>query len=59
MTSDFHKLDDVSWYGSAYLLTEMAFQPTFGRLYSIFDAKILYLISILVCELNKTSTPRL
>ena len=59
MTSDFHKLDDVSWYGSAYLLTEMAFQPTVGRLYSIFDAKILYLISILVCKFNETAAPRL
>ncbi|ORY17057.1 major facilitator superfamily transporter [Clohesyomyces aquaticus] len=50
ITSDFHRLDDVSWYGSAYLLTEMSFQPTFGRLYSLFDAKILYLVSILVFE---------
>lgn len=55
MTSDFYKLDDVSWYGNAYLLTEIAFQPTLGRLYSIFDAKILYLISIIVYEFIPSS----
>ncbi|MCJ1309676.1 hypothetical protein MMC25_003336 [Agyrium rufum] len=50
ITATFHRLDDVSWYGSAYLLTEIAFQPTFGRLYKLFDHKILYLISILIFE---------
>ncbi|KAK2026597.1 major facilitator superfamily transporter [Colletotrichum zoysiae] len=50
ITSDFHRLDDVPWYGSAYLFTEMAFQPTFGRLYTLFDARILYLISIMLFE---------
>lgn len=50
ITADFHRLDEVPWYGSAYLLTEMSFQPAFGRLYSLFDAKILYLISILICK---------
>ncbi|KAK2057819.1 major facilitator superfamily transporter [Colletotrichum caudatum] len=50
ITSDFHRLDDVPWYGSAYLFTEMAFQPTFGRLYTLFDARILYLISIILFE---------
>ena len=50
ITTDFHRLDDVSWYGSAYLLTEMSFQPTFGRLYSLFDAKILYLFSVIICK---------
>ncbi|KAK1979948.1 major facilitator superfamily transporter [Colletotrichum cereale] len=52
ITSDFHRLDDVPWYGSAYLFTEMAFQPTFGRLYTLFDARILYLISTIVFEVG-------
>lgn len=56
ITSDFQGLDDISWYGSAYLLTEMAFQPTFGRLYSLFDPKVLYLLSIIVCELCSDSS---
>lgn len=53
ITSDFHRLDDVSWYGSAYLLTEMSFQPTFGRLYSLYDAKAMYLVSIIACKQPK------
>ncbi|RSM13827.1 hypothetical protein CDV31_005697 [Fusarium ambrosium] len=52
ITSDFRRLDDVPWYGSAYLLTEMAFQPTFGRLYTLFDARILYLTSIMIFEVG-------
>lgn len=51
ITSDFHRLEDISWYGSAYLLTEMSFQPTFGRLYVLFDAKLLYLTSIIICKI--------
>ncbi|KAL2065201.1 hypothetical protein VTL71DRAFT_2870 [Oculimacula yallundae] len=50
ITTDFHHIEDISWYGSAYLLTEMAFQPTFGRLYTLFEAKPLYLISIIIFE---------
>jgi MFS family permease len=50
ITSDFHRIDDVSWYGSAYLLTEMAFQPTFGKIYTLFDARITYLVSIVICK---------
>ncbi|RSM03805.1 hypothetical protein CEP52_007171 [Fusarium oligoseptatum] len=52
ITSDFRRLDDVPWYGSAYLLTEMAFQPTFGRLYTLFDARILYITSIIIFEVG-------
>ncbi|KAK1967913.1 major facilitator superfamily transporter [Colletotrichum sublineola] len=52
ITSDFHQLDDVPWYGSAYLFTEMAFQPTFGRLYTLFEARVLYLISIILFEVG-------
>ncbi|EXF77956.1 major facilitator superfamily transporter [Colletotrichum fioriniae PJ7] len=50
ITSDFHRLNDVPWYGSAYLFTEMAFQPTFGRLYTLFNARILYLTSVIIFE---------
>ncbi|KAH8815990.1 major facilitator superfamily transporter [Xylogone sp. PMI_703] len=52
ITSDFHQLDDISWYGSAYLLTEMSFQPTFGRIYSSFDARTTYLVSIVIFEVG-------
>ncbi|KAA8569041.1 hypothetical protein EYC84_000714 [Monilinia fructicola] len=52
ITSDFHALDDVAWYGSAYLLTVTAFQPLFGNLYKYFDPKIVYMGSIALFELG-------
>ncbi|KAM0302815.1 hypothetical protein ACHAO8_011553, partial [Botrytis cinerea] len=50
ITSDFRNLDDIAWFGSAYLLTVTAFQPSFGTLYKFFNAKYVYLISIVVFE---------
>lgn len=46
----FKALDDIGWFGSAYLLTVTAFQPTFGNIYKFFDVKTTYMISILVFE---------
>lgn len=48
----FHSLDDVAWYGAAYLLTVTAFQPVMGFFYKYFDVRITYLISILIFEGN-------
>lgn len=50
ISTDFKALDDVGWYGSAYLLTVTAFQPAFGSIYKFFDAKSTYLTSILTFE---------
>ncbi|KAL8725327.1 MAG: hypothetical protein Q9166_007433 [cf. Caloplaca sp. 2 TL-2023] len=50
----FDALDDVGWYGSAYLLTVTALQPTFGNIYKYFDIKITYIVSILVFEVGST-----
>ena len=51
------------WYGSAYLLTLCAFQLVFGRLYSEFGIKLVYLASLatfelgsLLCALSPSST---
>ncbi|TEY64669.1 hypothetical protein BOTCAL_0144g00050 [Botryotinia calthae] len=52
ITSDFHALNDVAWYGSAYLLTVTAFQPLFGNLYKYFDPKMVYMGSIVLFELG-------
>ncbi|KAL8658027.1 MAG: hypothetical protein Q9226_001336, partial [Calogaya cf. arnoldii] len=46
----FDALDDVGWYGSAYLLTVTALQPTFGNIYKYFDIKTTYIVSICVFE---------
>ncbi len=46
ITDDFHSLDDVSWYGSAYFLCICAFQLVFGKLYTISPVKWVYLVVI-------------
>lgn len=50
ITTDFKALDDVGWYGSIYLLTLTALQPSFGKVYKKFHAKWTYLGSILIFE---------
>ena len=50
ISSVFNSLDEVGWYGSAYLLAVTALQPTCGRLFRFFDMKYTFLISVLVFE---------
>ena len=50
ISSDFHALEAVAWYGSAYLLTITAFQPAFGNLYKFFNIENTYRTSIVVFE---------
>ena len=40
ITDHFHSIKDIGWYGSSYLLTATALQPTFGRVYTIFNVRI-------------------
>ncbi|KAF2971336.1 hypothetical protein GQX73_g2190 [Xylaria multiplex] len=50
ITTEFRSLNDIAWYGSAYLLTITAFQPFFGSLYRYFNAKPVYLVSLVLFE---------
>ena len=52
ITDHFKALDDVGWYGSAYLLTTCAFQLLWGKLYSFFSIKWTYLTSIIIFEVG-------
>ncbi len=46
ITTEFRKLDDVAWYVSAYNLGQIAFQPTYGRLYASFPLKPVFCLAI-------------
>lgn len=48
----FNSLNDVGWYGSAYLLTTTALQPSFGKVYTYFDVKWTYLSALMIFELG-------
>lgn len=52
ITDQFHSVDDIAWYGSSYLLTRAALQPSFGRIYTHFDVKKTFLTSIAVFEIG-------
>ena len=50
ISTDFKALDDVGWYGSAYLMTLTAFQPTMSKIYKVFPPKNAYIASIAIFE---------
>ncbi|KAE8549500.1 hypothetical protein EYB25_008022 [Talaromyces marneffei] len=52
ITTEFHSLGDTGWYGSAYLLTNCALQPTFGKVYTVFNVKWTYITALLIFELG-------
>ncbi|KAJ7114842.1 putative efflux pump antibiotic resistance protein [Mycena epipterygia] len=52
ITDEFASLDDVGWYGSAYLLTTAATQLLFGKFYTFLSIKWVYVSAILFFELG-------
>ncbi|POS77323.1 MFS transporter [Diaporthe helianthi] len=52
ITDQFHSLDAVGWYGSAYLLTTAALQLLFGKFYSYLNIKCVFLSAIGLFELG-------
>ncbi|CAI7609510.1 unnamed protein product [Penicillium glandicola] len=52
ITNQFNALDDISWYASAYLLTSCATQLSWGKVYTFYSTKTIFLIAILVFEIG-------
>ncbi|KAJ9132959.1 MFS general substrate transporter [Coniochaeta hoffmannii] len=52
ITDQFHGLQYVSWYGSAFFMTFGGFQSTWGKAYKYFPLKITFLLSIFIFELG-------
>jgi MFS family permease len=52
ITSSFHSIDDIGWYSSAYLLPLMSLQPTFGKIYSYYRVKPVFLGAMFTFELG-------
>jgi hypothetical protein len=52
ITSDFHSLDDVGWYGAAYLIASCSLQPLAGKLYTYYSSKWMFLIFVFIFELG-------
>ncbi|KAH8878705.1 putative efflux pump antibiotic resistance protein [Thozetella sp. PMI_491] len=52
ITDEFHGLSDVSWYAAAYFMTFGASQTTAGKVYTFFNLKWTFLISMLIFEVG-------
>ncbi|KAF2018205.1 major facilitator superfamily transporter [Aaosphaeria arxii CBS 175.79] len=50
ITNKFHSIDDIGWYGSAYMLTSCGFILLYGRVYTFFPTKHVFLSSIFLFE---------
>jgi MFS family permease len=50
ITDEFNSIDDIGWYGSAYMLTCACFNPLFGRIFQLYSTKWVFLISIVIFE---------
>ncbi|KAJ1545015.1 hypothetical protein HK405_008243 [Cladochytrium tenue] len=52
IAEEFDSLGQVSWVGTAYLLTQTAFIPSYGQLADIFGRKPVFLTAIFIFELG-------
>lgn len=52
ITDEFHSINDIGWYGTAYLLTMCTFQLLMGKIYKFYPAKPLFLTGMLLFEIG-------
>ncbi|KAH8697990.1 MFS transporter [Talaromyces proteolyticus] len=52
ITSQFHSVEDIGWWGSAFLLTTCSFQLFFGKLYSLLSIKWTFIGAVLIFEIG-------
>ncbi|EFX01400.1 efflux pump antibiotic resistance protein [Grosmannia clavigera kw1407] len=52
ITDDFHSLNDIAWYGSAFFVTSGGFQSSWGKAFKYFSLKFTYLAAIFIFEVG-------
>ncbi|KAL8801085.1 MAG: hypothetical protein Q9182_004724 [Xanthomendoza sp. 2 TL-2023] len=52
ITDDFNSLGDVGWYGAAYMITACGFQLQFGRIFTFYHTKTVFLAAIGAFEIG-------
>jgi EmrB/QacA subfamily drug resistance transporter len=50
ITNQFNSIGDIGWYGSAYMLTSAGFILLYGRIYTFYSTKYVFLSSIFLFE---------
>ncbi|KAJ5172880.1 hypothetical protein N7492_005473, partial [Penicillium capsulatum] len=52
ISDQFHAIGDIGWYASAYLLTSSATQLLWGRIYTFYSTKLLFILAVVVFEVG-------
>jgi EmrB/QacA subfamily drug resistance transporter len=52
ITNEFKSIGDIGWYGSAYMLTSCGFILLYGRIYTFFPTKPVFLSGIFLFEVG-------
>ncbi|KAF2154633.1 MFS transporter [Myriangium duriaei CBS 260.36] len=52
ITDQFHSFQDIGWYQSAYMICTAGFQLFFGRLYTYYSPKWVFITSITIFEIG-------
>ncbi|KAF7626774.1 putative MFS toxin efflux pump [Aspergillus flavus] len=52
ITDQFHSAQDIGWYGSSYLLTNSCLTISFGKLYTLYPVKWIYLVALALFEIG-------
>lgn len=52
ISDEFHSIEDIGWYASAYMLTGSSFMLLFGKLYTFYPPKWVLLAAIFLFEIG-------
>ncbi|KAF2470168.1 major facilitator superfamily transporter [Lindgomyces ingoldianus] len=52
ITDEFHSIDDIGWYASAFLLPGCSFMLMFAKLYQLYPIKWVYLLCVTTFEIG-------
>jgi EmrB/QacA subfamily drug resistance transporter len=52
ITNEFNSIGDIGWYGSSYMLTSAGFILLYGRIYTFFPTKAVFLSGICLFEIG-------
>jgi len=52
LTNEFKTIDDIGWYSAVYGLIFSSMNFFFGKMYTLFSLKTMYIVSVLIFELG-------
>ncbi|KAJ4390722.1 hypothetical protein N0V93_004320 [Gnomoniopsis smithogilvyi] len=52
ITDEFNSINDIGWYGSAYFMTCASFQLIYGKLFSFYPVKNVFLVAVAIFEVG-------